>query len=525
MSPDEPNLSRTAQSLINVFEEIEKEKDDDKIVVNQLISKVASFYEKFRTAMDYGSEETIPRRAIERMLKRMLFLEPDSKKLAQHLLRELVWAGYLPNATVPESIVNELANSISLHLKLKNIVSRKKIIKREELNEFTIQILSCEILQALIPSKEKTAVANFMFKNLKDTVKITDDSEQTRDIQVFIAIRKVFGGDDIALLRFRLFREIFGKLNEGNIDQVAGNFDGGYKEIKKQLTYPKKEKIANHIRKKTPSFSILFDVLNREKGNIKEIVKDENVFKDLVFETCDNKYSLIRSKVQTAIVRSFIFILFTKAILALAVEGTFESIFLGGIQWTSIILNTALPPLIMVIVGLSIRTPSKENSEIIYKDIQKLLSEENPSLNHNLTVSLKETSKKTVYDYVFSLLWFLSIIGTFSGIWYILGLLDFNILSKGIFIFFIAIISFLSYRIYQTAHIYTVTKKQSIFTPFFDFLFIPIVKVGRSLTEGISQINFLLLVIDFLIEAPFKGTIGFFEQWFLFAANKREELE
>ncbi len=525
MPPDESNLSKTALSLINVFEKVEKEKDDDKIVVNQLISKVASFYEKFRTAMDYGSEETIPRRAIERMLKRMLFLEPNPKKLAEDLLHELVWAGYLPNATVPESIVNELANSIASHLKLKNLISKKKIMGRDDLNEFTLQILSCEILQTLIPSREKTAVANFMFKNLKDTVKITDDSEQTRDIQVFIAIRKVFGGDDIALLRFRLFREIFGKLNEENVDQVAANFETGYKEIKKQLSYPRKEKIANHIRKKTPSFSILYDVLNREKGNIKEIVKDESVFKDLVFDTCDNRYSLIRQKVQTAIVRSFIFILFTKAILALAVEGTFESIFLGGIQWTSIILNTALPPLIMVIVGLSIRTPSKENSEIIYKDIQKLLSEEEPSLNHHITVSLKETNKKNIYDYIFSLLWFLSIIGTFSGIWYVLGLLDFNILSKGIFIFFIAIISFLSYRIYQTAHVYTVTKKQSIFTPFFDFLFIPIVKVGRSLTEGISQINFLLLVIDFLIEAPFKGTIGFFEQWFLFAANKREELE
>ncbi len=525
MSPDEPNLSRTAQSLINVFEETIKDKDDDKIVVNQLISKVASFYEKFRTAMDYGSEETIPRRAIERMLKRMLFLEPDSKKLATDLLRELVWAGYLPNASVPESIVNELASSISLHLKLQKIVSSKKVLSRDDLHEFIIQILSCEILQTLIPNKEKAAVANFMFKNLKDSVKITDDSEQTRDIQVFIAIRKVFGGDDLALLRFRLFKEIFGKLNESSIIQIAENFDGGYKEIKKQLTYPRKEKIANHIRKKTPSFSILYDVLTREKGNIKEIVRDESVFKELVFDTCDNRYSLIRQKVQTAIVRSFIFILFTKAILALAVEGTFESIFFGGIQWTSIILNTALPPLIMVIVGLSIRTPSKENSEVIYKDITKLLYEENPSLNHNITVNLKATGKKTIYDYVFSILWFLSIIGTFSLTWYILGLLDFNIISKGIFIFFIAIISFLSYRIYQTAHIYTVIKKQSIFTPFFDFLFIPIVKVGRSLTEGISQINFLLLVIDFLIEAPFKGTIGFFEQWFLFAANKREELE
>lgn len=525
MAPSESYLSSTALSLINVFEETEKEKDDDKIVVNQLISKVASFYEKFRTAMDYGSEETIPRRAIERMLKRMLFLEPNPKDLAQDLLRELVWAGYLPNATVPESIVNELANSIYLHLKLKDLVSKKKVLGRDDLNEFIIQILSCEILQTLIPNKEKTAVANFMFKNLKDSVKITDDTEQTRDIQVFIAIRKVFAGDDIAFLRYRLFKEIFGKVTSNNLGQISENFEGGFKEIKYQLTYPRKERIVNHIKKKAPSFSILYDILLREKSNIKEVVTEEKVFKDLVFETCDLRYSSIRKKVQTAIIRSFIFILFTKSILALSVEGAFESIFLGGIQWSSIILNTALPPLIMVIVGISIKTPSKENSEQIYQDILVLLKEENPILINRVSINLKTTNKKTLYDYLFSALWFLSILGTSGLTWYILSLLNFNILSKGIFIFFIAIISFLSYRIYQTAHIYTVTEKQSLLTPFFDFLFIPIVRVGRSLTEGISQINFLLLVIDFLIEAPFKGTIGFFEQWFLFAANKREELE
>ena len=122
-------LSPSAKVLINIFEQVEKEGDDDKIVVNRLISKIASFYEKFRTAMDYGSEETIPRRAIERMLNRMLVLEQDSKELSKHLLRELVWAGYLPNATVPESIINDVSNSISLYLKLKERIATKKIMK------------------------------------------------------------------------------------------------------------------------------------------------------------------------------------------------------------------------------------------------------------------------------------------------------------------------------------------------------------------------------------------------------------
>ena len=150
--------------------------------------------------------------------------------------------------------------------------------------------------------------------------------------------------------------------------------------------------------------------------------------------------------------------------------------------------------------------------------------EEEPVIANTISVRLKSKTR-TMRDYVFSTLWILSILLMFGLIWVALSWLSFNILSKGIFLFFIAIISFLSYRIYQTANTYTVLKKTNILTPLFDFFFVPIIRVGRSLTEGITQINFLLLIVDFIIEAPFKGLIGFFEQWFIFVAAKREELE
>ena len=49
--------------------------------------------------MDYGNEETILRRAIERILKRRLFLASDPKALAEIVIRELVWGGYF--LTIP----------------------------------------------------------------------------------------------------------------------------------------------------------------------------------------------------------------------------------------------------------------------------------------------------------------------------------------------------------------------------------------------------------------------------------------
>lgn len=518
-------LSTLAHRLIRVFENKESNLNDEKITVNALVSKVASFYEKFRTAMDYGSEETIPRRAIERMLKRMLFLNEKSSYLAEGLVRELIWAGYFPNATVPQSLINRVTETIDLHFQLKEKVHQNRNLPSEEVSELIIELLSCDILYVLVPNREKEAIANFMFKILQNTLVIPDDSEQTKDIQIFLAIRKSFAKDDVPFLKYKLFTQIFGRLSAESIDQTVANFENGYKEIKYQLTYPKKERILAHVKKITPPFLILYDILIKEKGNVEYLIKDEEEFRKYVFAACELRYRSIKRKIRTAIVRSFVFILFTKAILALSIEGTFESIFLGKIQWLSIVLNTVIPPLIMAGVGIGIKTPSDQNSEIIYNHIVNLLTEENPTVANTISIKLKSKSAMTLKDYFFSIFWILTIFSAFGIMWLILGKLHFNILSKGIFVFFIAIISFLSYRIYQTANTYTVFKKQNLFTPLFEFFFIPVIRVGRSLTEGFAQINFILLIIDFIIEAPFKGLIGFFEQWFLFVAAKREELE
>ena len=53
----------------------------------------------------------------------------------------------------------------------------------------------------------------------------------------------------------------------------------------------------------------------------------------------------------------------------------------------------------------------------------------------------------------------------------------------------------------------------------------PFIQVGRRLTTAISQINIVLFIFDFIIEAPFKGIFAFFEQWFLFLRTQREKLE
>lgn len=318
---------------------------------------------------------------------------------------------------------------------------------------------------------------------------------------------------------------MFGKLTEKNFDEVVNNFVKAYKEIKFQLSYPRKDRIFNHVKKKTPAFLILYDILMTEREHIRILARSSEGFKEKVFADCEIRYRNIKGKVTTAIIRSFVFILFTKAFIALFVEGSFEKVFYGQIQWGAMSLNVLVPPLLMVAAGLWIKTPDAKNSAKIFLDIQKLLFENNPQIVPNLSLKLKPDKTNSVKDFTFSILWVLSTLLMFGLIVSLLSKLHFNPLSQAIFLFFIAIISFLTYRIYQTANLYTVVSKQGLLSPIVDFFFVPIIRVGRRFTEGIAQINFILIIIDFIIEAPFKGLVGFFEQWFLFLANKREELE
>jgi hypothetical protein len=215
-----------------------------------LVSKVASYYEKLRTSMDYGTEETILRRSIERILKRILFLNTDSSSIAQNIVRELVWGGYFENLSVSETKVSKIASSIHLYLKLKDEVVSGKLLPNEDISEFFMQILSCVIEKVLIPNGEKDAMANFMFQVLRESVDIVNESQQTRDAQVFIAVNKNFSRNDVAFLRYKLFIQIFGELTEANFRNTSRNFAKGYNEIKYQLNYIRKDKIFNHIKKK-----------------------------------------------------------------------------------------------------------------------------------------------------------------------------------------------------------------------------------------------------------------------------------
>ncbi len=524
-------LSPISLALVREFNREDLPTNDKKISVNPLVAEVAKWYEKVRNAMDYRedaadyrNDEVILRSAIERIVKRRLMLGNSGEKAAQSLVRELVWARYFPDNTIPEKVIEEVAEKINLYVSLSEKVTSHSDLPKKKTEEWIFEVMSADITQILHPYKEIKNMANFMFQLLKGQVILKGEDEETKDVQVFIAIRKTLAKEDLGLLRFDLFYQLFGGLTKENLNEVAAGFLPGYQKIESLLNYPLKDKIYTYVKNQTPPFFILEDILRKHQKDLPRILNNEVELENAVLGTCLEHYREIKVKVRRAVLRSIIFLFITKASLALAVEGSFESFVYGKVIWGSIALNTSAPPFLMLLVSMFIKTPDQENSKRILEKIKAVLFDNQPFRKEQVIIENYPKSNPVLYI-VYGMLWVLACILGFGVVVFILSKLHFNIVSQGVFVFFLAIVSFFAYRIDQTARIYTMAEeKQSWRMLLFDFLFMPFIQVGRQLTVGISKANILIVMFDLLIETPFKELFAFFEHWFLFLRSQREKL-
>jgi len=523
-----PALSKLANLLISSFEREEtKNQTKTGINVNRLVSEIATWYEKFRNAMDYREEEVVRRAAIERILKRRFIFSfggGNGQKIGPILMRELLWARYFPDASISDEEIKKVSDTIDLYLELREQLMARKPDIKIKIDPLIYELLSSHLEIMLNKSRDVELISNFIFHLLHEKIIIKDDTEENRDIQVFIAVRRAFAKDDQAFLRFHLFEQYFGRLNKENIHKIALDFAKGHQELERQLNYPLKDRIVSYVKKQLPAFLIFAEILRKERGGMRALVSDAQKFRDMIFTVAQNRYKTISKKVRTAIIRSVIFILLTKFIFAFSIEATYDNIVVGHIEWNALIVNIVAPPILMVIASLFIRTPDINNTKRIYDKIMSILFVDKPELDRPLLISLKPDKRNPVLNFIFTILWWGSFVYIFYEMIHFLAELKFSPASQGIFVFFVAIIAFLTYRINQTAYSYTIFVRQNFLSPILDFFFTPIIKAGRKFTEGIAQINIFIYIFDYMIEMPFKEIFGFLEKWFFFLQTKREEL-
>lgn len=517
-------LNEISKILISFYSEEKRHDSSFGITVSPIVSKLAEWYEKLRNAMEYRQEEVVFQSAIKRILTRKLLLRMDAS-IGEALTRELVWAKYVPEDEISDHEIGLIDKKIKLFLELKKQISAKKILRGDLLNEWIVEILSSDLTELLTPSQEKEAMINYIFHALEKNISVENEEDEVKNIQLYIAIRRMYAKENNALLRHSLFKQYFGELTDESLAKVIEDFEKGYKDIEASLDHYLKHKMQSYVKKFIPPFLILDQLLHDKKSGIQSLLDNKEEFNKEIERLCNEKYRSIQTKVNRAILRSFVFVLISKVFFGFAIEGTYERLVYGHIIWLSLVLNIVIPVTVMALSVLFMKQPKGDNTKKIQEGIDLLLFGEFPKIGYKTILKNPKVRRISFIQSVFWVLSFLTYIVSFGVIVYLLRLVQYNVVSIGVFLFFFAIISFLIYRIYQTSKTYSYLQRPSIRSLFVDFFFLPIAQVGRRLTEGISQINIMLYIFDFVIETPFKALFQFFDQWFLYLHSRRETMD
>ncbi|MEN9328395.1 MAG: hypothetical protein RI947_1203 [Candidatus Parcubacteria bacterium] len=525
-----PYSSALVQSVKTIPDQ-PKPDENTKLTVSQTVSFMAIAYEKVRNAIEYREDHLIRRAAIERILRRRLAMNASGKGESENLLRELTWARYFPNGSLDEDDIDHVQNIIDKYLLLRKVVvtGRDNNIKKY-LYDFFIDMLTCEIEETLSPSTTfRDASFNyFLYQTLRQKIHIEELTEEQKDAYFLVALEKAYRKSDSSYQRYHLFTTFYKPLSEYTPEELA-NFTSKlpqiFKRIDDMIKNPYVERLQKFAKKQLPPYLILFEIMKDKKGKVDDIFKSRALLWNEVDLTCREKYQQASSKLKTLAFKSLIYIFVTKMLFAIILEYPVSLWLYNEVHWSSIAINSLFPPILMMIIVLFFKLPGDDNTQRIYYRIIDIIdSNKEFETTKVMNLTSKSKIKKPVLVFGFTIFYTLTFFITLFLIHEILLLLSFNIISQLLFVFFVSVITFFSYRIKQVVNEYRLISKEQILTPLIDFFFMPILSLGKFFSTQLGRLNFFIVIFDFIIEAPFKLIIEVVEEWISFVKARKEEI-
>lgn len=312
-------------------------------------------------------------------------------------------------------------------------------------------------------------------------------------------------------------------MQQRNNPKIARNAHEDAFQINTAIRNPYAEKLFKFAKKQAAPFRILYQIIDNHPSDSKDILSNRETLIAEIESVCDAKYKETGTKLRSAAVRSIIYIFLTKMVFVLILEFPLTRYIFGVVDYVPLGINTIFPAIFMGIIVSFINPPSHRNTQRIISRIVDIIDENQDYETKAELFKARETSSPTLL-FSFTVIYLLLFTLVFGGIYVFLEYLDFNFISKGIFIFFISVVAFFGYRIRQTSKEYVLETSSNIITSFFGFLFLPILSLGKFLSSQISRINVFIILFDYIIETPFKLLIDIFEEWSRFVKARKDEL-
>ena len=307
------------------------------------------------------------------------------------------------------------------------------------------------------------------------------------------------------------------------VNRIILQFPSIYSEIESHLTFPGRFSLYRKVQKHAAAFDVLHEIVKQKSKDILASFSDQNTFEEKVREVCQAKYRQIRQRVSTGIVRSIIYIFVTKVFIAILIEIPYEIFVFEEIRYLPLSLNVIIPPAMMWMIGFSIRVPGAKNTETIVERLKSVVYEKEEEVK--IKLSILKLGKNSTLATFFAVIYSIIFVFVFGSLTYLLTLINFTFLGILVFFGFLSLVVLFAFRVRYNANQMKVdSDSEGLGGHLTSYLMLPFLNFGVYLSKGLSKINFLTVLLDFLIEVPLKNMIEIFEEWTSFLREKKEEV-
>lgn len=494
--------------------------DQPMVGVSEGLGVLAFAYEKLRNSVEYHEEHVLLRAAIKRILKRRFGALWNYEPVANALLRELIWARYIPNDAIPQQKLVDCDELLKKYALLYQVVSKMKAAA--EWQDWVVGIAACGVEQILVGRQASYSLAELLYQWLLEHVAIEDMAEDDIEVQLYLAVHRTLLKSDRTLLTYHLFLlnvPEWKNMSEADIKLSADSIKVWRSTIDAQLDHQQAQALSRAIKPFTPPFLTLDQIVRSKPSAMATQLLDWSFVKTSITEVCQKRYAGLHDRVRRATIRSMIYILITKMVLAAVLEIPYDTFIYSQVHWPQLWVNVLVPPALMAILGLSIKTPGLRNTQAIEARIKHLLDDDAPA------ESLILTRSHSVLSSGFSWIYTITNLAIIAGLSWLLYRWHFNWLEISLFIFFMCVVIFFAYRVRQIANEFSVVRERENFVEAaVTFLTLPFLRIGYRVSAEFSKVNVFAFILDVLLEAPFKLMLDLFEHWLDFVRQKREEV-
>lgn len=530
-------LSQKTKELIQKYQSwhqsIQKKEGTLVLHVDEVASRVAAFYEKIRGVIEWKEEHLLRKAAIERALKRRFFLMEDGEEIAGPLVLELIRGGHFPNDSIEEKkveIVQQLIQKYIFIIKNSPSPSEEKI--KTQLLDWLLGITACEIEEILDPPQKEIALINYMSNFMKERIEIKEGilavkriSENEKEKQIYIAVQRALFNLDPPIISYHLLNFYYSQwqnLPHEQLREIAQDIYSIKGRIQKDLESPLAKKFYRVCERYDTPYLILGDILIQNPTTAREKISQPESLEGLAKDAYGKRLLRLKEKLFRAALYSIISIFATKILIALLIEIPFDKYITHQFNYYSLGLNILIPPILMFLMILTIRPPSKANFQKVIWEVMKITY---VGKNKDTYLIKPPPKRGFIMKIVLFIFYLFSFFISFGIIIWGLQRLDFGIMSIVIFIIFLSLILFAGTRIrHRAKELHVEEDKETIITSIFDFLTLPLVLVGKWISSQWERVNILIILFNILIELPFQFFVEFLEQWRYFLREKKEEI-